>query len=288
MFVFRAPWLLGIVTVSAVWYWRGSRRPSLRAVGAPRRRVFPWRGLCFAAGLATIVVALDSPLERLADGYFWAHMLQHVLLMLVAAPLIVLGAPWLPFWRPLPLGIRRPLARAVVKRPSLGWFRRAVRFVAAPWCAWALFNADIGVWHVPALFDLTLENNAVHYAEHASFVVLGLLFWSQLLPSPPFHPRLSEFQLAIYATAGVAAAWLLAVILTLAPTPLYPAQHSSHGSGLSALGDQQLAAGVMLGPGSLPFAIVVFYWLYVWLAADEPRLRRGRVAHSAAGTGAAR
>jgi putative membrane protein len=274
MGLLRAPWVLAVIAVSAVWYWRGWRRPSLRAVGtAARRRVVPWRGLCFAAGLVIVVVALDSPVERLADDWFWAHMLQHVLLMMVAAPLLVLGAPWMPFWRPLPLGLRRRLARALVKNPSFGWLRRASGVVASPLAAWLLFDVDLALWHVPALYDLTLRNTGVHYAEHLSFVLLGLLFWSQVIESPPFHPRLSLFGRVIYTTAGSAASWLLAIVLTFATTPLYPAQSAGHHH-LSALADQQLAAGVMLGPGSIPYAIVVFYWLYVWLGADESGRRR--------------
>jgi putative membrane protein len=245
----------------------------------------PWRGLCFVAGLVAVLVALDSPVENLAHDWFWAHMLQHVLLMMVAAPLLVLGAPWMPFWRPLPLGLRRRLARTLVKSPSLGWLRQASRFVASPVPAWLLFNVNLGLWHVPAVYDLTLRNNAVHYAEHVSFLVLGLLFWSQVIDSPPLHPRLSPFGRVIYATAGSAASWLLAVVLALATSPLYPAQSAAHPGGLSALGDQQLAAGVMLGPGSIPYAIVVFYWVYVWLGADEPGRPRRLIRHSALRTG---
>jgi len=243
--------------------------------------------LCFAAGLLAVLVALDSPVERLADDWFWAHMLQHVLLMMVAAPLLVLGAPWLPFWRPLPLGLRRRLARALVKSPSFAWLRHVARLVVTPVAAWLLFDVNLALWHVPALYDLTLRNTGVHYAEHISFVLLGLLFWSQVLDSPPFHPRLSPFGRVIYTAAGSAASWLLAIVLTIATTPLYPAQSAGHTGGLSPLGDQQLAAGVMLGPGSIPYAIVVFYWLYVWLGADDSGPRR-RVAprRSALGTGA--
>src|SRR6266566_4775762 len=150
MDLFREPWLLGTIAVSALWYWRGSRRPSLRAVGtAVRRRVVPWRGLCFAAGLLTVLVALDSPVERLADDWFWAHMLQHVLLMMVAAPLLVLGAPWLPFWRPLPLGLRRRLARALVKSPFFSWLRYVASLVATPSPAWPFFASNFPFWPVP-------------------------------------------------------------------------------------------------------------------------------------------
>jgi putative membrane protein len=286
MDLLRAPWVLALVAFTAVWYRRGTLRPRLRAVGGRRRRrTAPWREVCFAGGLVAILVALDSPVERLADDYFWAHMLQHVLLMMVAAPLLVLGAPWLPLWRPLPLAFRRRVAGALVQSPSLAWLRHAAASAAKPLAAWCLFNLNLAVWHVPALYDLTLRNTAVHYAEHASFVLLGLLFWAQVIDSPPFHARLDDFGRAIYATAGSASSWALAVVLALATTPLYPAQESAHPGGLSALGDQQLAAGVMLGPGSIPYAIVVFYCLYAWLGTDEPRRHRRRARHSALGTG---
>src|SRR5438445_13154731 len=114
MDLLRAPWVLATIVVSAVWYWRGSQRPNLRAVGTgSRRRVAPRRGLCFAAGLAAVLVALDSPVERLADDWFWAQMLQHVEVMMVAASLVVLGAPWVPFWSPLPVALRRPISRVL-------------------------------------------------------------------------------------------------------------------------------------------------------------------------------
>jgi cytochrome c oxidase assembly factor CtaG len=214
-------------------------------------------------------------------------MLQHVLLIMVAAPLLVLGAPWMPFWRPLPLRLRRRLARMLVKSPSLAWLRHASRFVSSPLAVWLLFDVNLAFWHLPALYDLTLRNSGVHYAEHVSFVLLGLLFWSQVLESPPFHPRLSPFGRVVYTTAGSAASWLLAIVLTFAATPLYPAQSAGHQGGLSALADQQLAAGVMLGPGSIAYAIVVFYWLYVWLGANDPGgRRRAAPRHSALGTGA--
>ena len=107
------PWLVGSLLIAAVWFQRGSRRPSLRAYPVGRRRTrrdHLWRGIAFYAALVTILFALGS-LDRLSDELFSVHMAQHILLMLVAAPLLALAAPWNAFWRPLPLGFRRAVGR---------------------------------------------------------------------------------------------------------------------------------------------------------------------------------
>ena len=95
-----------------------------------------------------------------------------------------------------------------------------------------------------------------------------------MLESPPLRPRLNEVQAVGYVIAGAATGWVLAIVLALAPSPLYPAYAALHHRlfGLSALGDQQLAGGVMLGIGSIPFTIAVFVFLYRWL--DEGRVTR--------------
>jgi putative membrane protein len=275
MTLLREPSILASVLVAAVWYGLGLRRARLRLRLVGRRRRSPaalWRGGTFCLALVTILVALDSPLEREADVWFWAHMLQHVLLMMLAAPLLVLAAPWMTFWRALPLRVRRTVARTVVTSPHLSWLRTGAGWIASPLVAWILFNGDLAVWHVPSLYDLTLRNNTIHYLEHASFLVFGVLFWAQAIDSPPFVSPLSDFARVLYTTAGAAASWVLAVVLAIAPRPLYPAYTGHHG--LSALSDQQLASGVMWGPGSIPYAIVVFYCLYTWLGTEDPRRRK--------------
>ena len=126
-----APVVLAGALLTGAWYAAGVRTRRLRLVGRTRRpRRLPWRGCAFALALATIVLALDSPLEREAEVTFWAHMTQHILLMMVAAPLLVLGAPWMPCWRVLPLGFRRVAAGAVVKNPRFAWLRWTARAVA--------------------------------------------------------------------------------------------------------------------------------------------------------------
>lgn len=123
---------------------------------------------------------------------------------------------------------------------------------------------------------MTLQNAVVHDVEHASFLVLGTLFWFPILDSPPLHARLGQLQRAAYAAGGAATGWILALVLAFASTPLYPAYAALRHrlGGLSALGDQQLAAGVMLGIGSIPFTIAVLVFVYRWLDDERPALAR--------------
>jgi cytochrome c oxidase assembly factor CtaG len=248
-----------LVAVSLLLYLRGLRLT---------RRRQTWRTVAFAGALATLLIALEPPLDGQVDHHLWAHKTQHVLLMAVAAPLLVLGAPWMQIWRGFPLDIRRPVAKTVLT--SRGWapVRAFCRFVARPWVAWALFNAAIAVWHIPGADDRTLRNQGIHDLEHLSFLLLGVLFWAQIADSPPFHARLDLPHRVGYLTLGAAASWVLAVVLALARTPIYPAYAQPHG--MNPLADQQLAAGVMWGLGSIPFAIAIFVLLYRWLA---PQLR---------------
>src|ERR1019366_4278238 len=117
----------------------GERR-AVALTGRPRDRRARSRALTFYAGLATILVALQSPLDALADKLFWAHMIQHLLLLTVAAPLIVLGNPWISIWRPLPLRLRRALARTVVCSPYLAPLRALFGVLARPSGAWLAFT----------------------------------------------------------------------------------------------------------------------------------------------------
>jgi cytochrome c oxidase assembly factor CtaG len=258
------PFVLGLV--AAVLYMRGRRR-HMRVVTARHRAGMGWRALAFCAGLVTLVLALDSVIDDRADKLFWVHMTQHVLLMMVAAPLFVLAAPWTPMWKGLPLSTRRGLAAAYMRSPGWRAARAAGRRVVAPVPIWILFVVDLSVWHVPALYGLTLRNQAMHDLEHLSFLVLAVLFWAQVIASPPLRPKLSEAWAVAYVTLAATACWILAMVLAFAPSPLYAGYEAlgSRPGGISALADQQLAAGIMWGPGSIPFAIFVFVALYRWL-----------------------
>lgn len=267
-------WLLAppllLAAAAAGLHARGVRR-QLRVTTAARVGALRWRIAAFYAALATIVAALDSPIDDLADRLFWVHMTQHVMLMMVAAPLLVLAAPWLPLWRGLPLRARRRLGSWYVRSPGWRAVRRGAGWLAAPLVAWILFNVDLCAWHVPALYELTLRDQAVHELEHVSFLLLGVVLWLQVLGSPPLRARLDPSSGVLYVLTAATAAWALAVVLALAPSPLYPAyaELASRPGGLSALADQHLAAGIMWGPGSVPYAIFVFVALIRWLASED-------------------
>src|SRR5712691_1332668 len=255
-----------LVIVCAYLYWQGGRRQaSARRAGLERHG----RAWLFYSGLASLVIALDSPLDSLSNHLFAAHMAQHVLLLSVASPLIVLSAPWSRLWQPLPLDFRRTAARAI----------------ARPLPAWVLFNGNLLLWHVPALYDATLSSLAVHDVEHALFFFTGLLFWAQVVDSAPFHVRLDWLRRVAYVTGAIVVGWVLAVVLALAPSPLYSAYAllPHRPGGLSALGDQQIAAGVMWVPGSIAFTLVFIVFFYRWLG-PEPT---GRTAVRPARLGAA-
>jgi len=121
------------------------------------------------------------------------------------------------------------------------------------------------------------QHQAAHDLEHASFLVFGILFWIPVLDSPPLHRRLDELRAAVYVTLGAATGWVLGVVLALASAPLYPAyaELPRRLGGLSALADQQAAAGIMIGVGAIPPSVAVFVLLYRWL--DDGKATRGRL-----------
>jgi len=264
-------WPLYALAVTAALYLLGGRM-SAAPSDASRRR----RGFCFYAGLATVALAVDSPIDAYADTLFWAHMIQHILLMMVAPPLLLIGRPWPRLIRPLPQSIRLPIARTVLAGPVLEPLRVVARFVASPLPAFLLFNGTLVMWHIPALYDLTLRNATVHDVEHSLFFATGLLFWVHLLPAASGRPQLSDAMRVAYGTAALVVSWILAIVLGIAPNAAYSAYaHLAHRpGGISALADQQLAAGIMWVPGSIPYTVVLFFAAYRWLDPAGGRRRR--------------
>lgn len=264
---------LVLVIDLAVFYWIGNRR----TVTPERKRVAQrWRSACFYAALAVLAIALASPIEPLSGQLFWVHMIQHVLLLVVAAPLFVLARPWIRLWRCLPLETRRWLARGLTQSERMGPLRLISRTLGHPVSGFLAFSVVLLAWHVPALFDATLRSSTMHALEHTLFFCTALMFWKQVIASPPLHARLLAAQRVVYSIGGMIVSWALAVVLALAPHPLYGfyALERSRPGGISAMADQQLAAGIMWVPGSVTFLIVVFVYVHRWLTPPDPGAAR--------------
>jgi cytochrome c oxidase assembly factor CtaG len=260
-----------LVAVALVLHLAGERRAS-RMRRRPRDRRARIRAAYFYAGLVTIVVALEGPIDTYSAKLFWVHMVQHVLLLSVAAPLIVLGAPWMSIWRPLPLGFRRGVAGPIARDRWAAPLRGTARALFTPLGAWLAFSITVAAWHLPAAYDLALHHVWVHALEHTTFLVCAILLWAQVIDSPPLRSRLRTDQRAYYMVAAGVVGWGLSLVLAFATTPLYPvyAHVADRPGGISALTDQRLAAGVMLVPGSLTMSIFVFIAFYRWLGRGEP------------------
>jgi len=258
---------LAWVAFAAALYWLGGRGSSPR----PGQR---WRTAAFIGGLLTILAAVDSPLDDLADRAFWAHMTQHLLLITVAPPLLALARPWNRMWHGLPLALRRPLAHELVQGRAWAPLRAAVRLVVRPLPSWILFNVTFVAWHLPGLYGATLTSEPIHALEHLMFFATALLFWTRVIDSPPWRSPLSEPGKLVYLASTLIVGWILAIVLAMATSPLYAAYatEANRPWGLSALTDQQLAAGIMWVPGSIAYTIAIVLVAYRML---EPRKTRG-------------
>jgi cytochrome c oxidase assembly factor CtaG len=253
------------VLCAGLLYWLGGRSGGVQA-----RAAGPWRTLSFIAGLAAIVAALGSPIDRLAEQLFWVHMAQHILLIAVAPPLLALARPWSRIWRGPPLAFRRRTAGAVMRDRAWAPVRRAARLLAQPLPSWLLFNLTFLAWHLPGLYDAALQTPLVHAFEHAVFFFTALLFWTRVIDSPPWRSPLSDAGRIAYLASTMIAGWILAIVLALSSSPIYAgyADAAARPGGISALTDQQLAAGMMWVPGSLAYSVAILVIAYRWL---EPR-----------------
>jgi cytochrome c oxidase assembly factor CtaG len=160
-----------------------------------------------------------------------------------------------------------------VQGPSWAPLRGALRLVARPVPSWLLFNLTFIAWHLPGLYDAALSYGAVHALEHLTFFATALLFWTRVIDSPPLRSKLSDGAKLVYLSSTLVVGWILAIVLAIATSPLYSvyAAEASRPGHISALADQQLAAGVMWVPGSISYTIAIIVIAYRML---EPRKAR--------------
>lgn len=259
----------GLVGVGA-WYVRGVavawRRGGRGAV------VGVWRVVAFVAGLGVLAFAVLSPLDALGHVLFSAHMAQHVVLMLVVAPLLVVGAPLLPFLWGLPRPWRLATGRGWKARP---WLRRAWHALTGPVVVWVVVTTTLWVWHLPGPYLAAVVHPIAHALEHATMLGSSLLFWWVVI-QPLGRRRIDGGTAVLLVFAVKVQGATLGALITFAPTPLYPLYEGSAAAwGLTAMHDQNLAGLIMGTAGGLVYLAAGSVLFLNWLRSIE---RRGRPA----------
>jgi putative membrane protein len=242
------------LVLSAVLYWRGSRRHvGLTAL----------ERTCFWLGWASLVLALVSPLHPLGEVLFCAHMTQHEILMLVSAPLLVISRPLVTFLWSLPFEWRRTVGRWSKEN----YVQRGWEFFTDPFSAWWIHALAIWTWHVPYLFDLTLTSDLAHSAQHLSFFLSALIFWWSLFYA---HGRRTYGAGVLYIFTTAVHTGILGALLTFSSRPWYsPYLRTTEAWGYTPLQDQQVGGLIMWVPASLVYLAAGLYLFSEWLKESD-------------------
>jgi putative membrane protein len=273
--------VIPVLVLTGALYARGLRRiwSRLGAGGGIRW----WEAACFGVGWLSLWIALVSPVARLSEILFSAHMAQHEILMVVSAPLLVLGRPFLPVLFALPAGRRARLA-AWARRPAV---RSAWRWMTGPFVALVAHAVAVWVWHAPALFEAALRSDFVHGVQHLCFFWTAALFWWAMVQGG--YGRLGYGLAVLFVFATSVHTSVLGALLTVASNLWYPSYASRSAAwGVSPLEDQQLAGLYMWVPSGLTFLVLGLALVAAWLgeaqrriALADPRLAGTEVAPDA-------
>jgi cytochrome c oxidase assembly factor CtaG len=263
------PWLSVALLLTGWVYWRGWS-------ALHRRDPSRWHGgqlAAFLGGLAAIFLALASPIEPFAGLLLQVHMLQHLLLMMVAPPLLWLGEPLFPLLRGLPRPIRTYWIAPLFRSRSLG---SLFRWLTHPLVALLLFTATTWLWHAPVIYDLAVrEGGWWHHLQHLCFLATALLFWYPVVRPYPCQPHWSLWLLFPYLLLADIQNTILSALLTFSDRVLYPFYNEVPRLGsVSALDDQAAAGVLMWVPGSVVFLVPLF-WIALRLLYGPTGERRG-------------
>jgi cytochrome c oxidase assembly factor CtaG len=234
---------------------------------APRKRSTRiWEALCFAGGWLALFVALVSPMHAWGRVLFSAHMSQHEVLMLMAAPLLVLGRPLVVFLWAFPVERSRRIGNV----GKVAWLNRTWRLFTVPLVAWLVHAVALWIWHVPVLFDAVLHYEWVHTLQHLSFLLSALLFWWALIHGPQGAMGYGAAVLYLFTTSIHSGA--LGALITLAGSVWYPSYIGLTSSwGLTPLEDQQLGGLIMWIPAGLVYVVAGLALSAGWLREADVR-----------------
>ena len=253
--------VLALLALGGLLYAIGAAK--LRARGARVRRI---ERAAFWAGWASIVAAVAPPMDSAAAAAFSAHMAQHELLMLVGAPLMIVGRPIVPWLWALP-GRWRPAAASGLQQRGVS---RAWDWLTAPVLAWAIHGAVVWIWHAPALYQAALESEAVHAVQHAMFVGTAVLFWWGLVYGR--YGRAAYGASALFVFITMVHTGILGALFALSTSPYYEIyRERSSSAGIDPVVDQQLAGLYMWVPSGIVLTLFGLALILAWLSESDRR-----------------
>jgi cytochrome c oxidase assembly factor CtaG len=259
------PWVTVPLLLAGVLYLRGWGKLQR---GLPRRFTV-WRLIAFQTGLLTLFLALASPLHELSELLLQFHMIQHLLLMMVAPPLLLLGAPILPLLRGLPRPVLRHGVGPLFASTAL---QRLGHFLTHPVVCLAAFTVSNVAWHLPVLYELALGSEFWHYVQHLCFLGTGLLFWWPVIQPWPSRLRWPRWAMIPYLLFADVQNTALSAFLIFSERVLYPTYTAAPRLWeISPLDDQAAAGAIMWVPGSMIFLIPIAVLAIRWLDSSETR-----------------
>jgi len=266
--------LVSSLVLCIIVYGAGVTRLWLKA--GYGRGIRPLEVLAFGTGWLAIVIALSPPLDEWSEQWLSAHMVQHELLMVVAAPLIVVGAPVVGVLWAMPSRLRHGIFVSVQHTPLPAIWRA----ITAPPSAFVLYGLALWIWHVPALYDEALKHEAVHVVQHLCFFGTAALFWWGIAHGR--QGRTAYGAAVVYLFVTAVHGGLLGALLTVSPRVWYAPYLMHHPAGLTPLEDQQLAGLLMWVPAGLVFAAGALFLFAAWLrqSARLSRFQSGPVLRS--------
>jgi putative membrane protein len=241
--------VVGLLALAALYAWRVRNRPDSEPHDARRTTLF-------LTALVLMFFALNGWVHDLSDTYlFSAHMVQHLLLAMVVAPLLVMGTPgWM----------LRPALRA----PGVG---PVARFVTQPLRAFAIFNVVLAAWHLPPLYNAAMDYHELHIAQHLMFLAASVIMWWPVLSPLPELPRLSYPGQMLYLFLMTIPMSIVSVYIAYSDAVLYPAYaRAPRLWGISPLEDQLIGGLLMWIPGGLYFFAVISVVFYRWQQREAP------------------
>ncbi len=273
------PSIVLALLLAAALYTAGWRQLARRGRG--RAAPALWRAWCYAVGLAVIALALLSPIATYVSLFFFMHMIQHLLLIMVAPPLLWLGAPLLPVLWGLPADLRRGVGRLFARGHPV---RRVFHVLTHPLVACGLYLVVVAFWHLPTFYDAAQGRTLVHDLEHLTFLGTGLLYWWPIVHPAGGRRRLGYFAAIVYLFPPLLEGNLIGALLTFATQPVYATyQRVPRIWGLSVLDDQQLGGLIMWVPAGMMWLIPLFVMLTLALQQEERTVRRlGGAGHGPA------